>query len=269
MRNEWELRKQAHVDLYAEEHPEIVYLQESTIDKFAVDWEHFETGYEDHDDVMYMYDRGFTTKDLIEWEIGFDPDSNRITIPIRDHEGRLVGFKGRAYWPKAKSKYRVLGDTERTRRANDDKDIYGFAPYLKTQVVFGIHKWGEQKRYVWDEGELNVIAWKKMNVPAFSTGSASMSTAQALVIREFCDEVVMFVDDNRAGDSGVWGYENKDGEWKPGAVELLSPFVRVYVADVHSKDANEYLVDGERNRARALVRGARRSVRLQAPESLL
>ena len=113
--------------------------------------------------------------------------------------------------------------------------VYEFEPYLKSEVVFGIDKWGEQRIYVWDEGEINVMSWWKMGVPAFATGSAHMSDAQVRIIREYADEVVMFIDPDTAGDTGIWGYEDKDGEYHPGAVEKLQPFVRVRIAAPHDR----------------------------------
>jgi hypothetical protein len=164
-------------------------------------------------------------------------------------------------------KYRILGDT--TRTIARDGIVYGFDPYLKSQVVFGIDKWGEQRTYVWDEGEINVMSWWKMKVPAFATGSAHMSDAQVRIIREYADEVVIFVDPDTAGETGIWGYEDKDGEYHPGAVEKLSPFVRVRIAAPHDQDANDLLVARRVIHARKLVHDAKLVWRLQAPDLAL
>lgn len=46
----------------------------------------------------YMIERGFTRQVLKEWDIGYDPDNRRVTIPVWLPDGRLVGFsKRRAY----------------------------------------------------------------------------------------------------------------------------------------------------------------------------
>lgn len=265
MRAEFELRKVRAKELEEEKHPEIVILPWDTYRRFEVSWE----DYEDVEDpaVRYMYDRGFETSDLVEWRIGFDHASDRITIPVTTPEGQLLGVKGRAWNPNTRMKYRILGDTARTIERNGVE--YYFAPYLKSQVVFGIEKWGGQQIYVWDEGEINVMSWWKMGVPAFATGSAHMSDAQVKIIRDYADEVVMFVDPDKAGDTGIWGYTDKDGEYHPGAVEKLAPFMRVRIAAPHKRDANDLLVAGRSNHAHKLIREAVPHWKLQAPVTQL
>jgi DNA primase len=265
MRAEFDLRKERVKEIEEEKYPEIPLLDWSQYERFEVDW----PSYEDDEgaDTQYMYGRGFTTSDLTEWRIGFDADSDRITIPVCTPEGDLLGVKGRAWSKSVTMKYIILGDTAKTIRRRGV--VYGFEPYLKSQVVFGIDKWGEQRTYVWDEGEINVMSWWKMGVPAFATGSAHMSDAQVRIIREYADEVVMFVDPDKAGDTGIWGYEDKDGEYHPGAVEKLAPFMRVRIAAPHKQDANDLLVARRVNHARKLIREAPPHWRLQAPVSAL
>jgi DNA primase len=265
MRAEFELRKTRVKELEDEKYPEIPVLGWEAYAPFEVDWPSFEDV--EGADAQYMYGRGFTTADLMEWRIGYDHASDRITIPVCDPEGELLGIKGRAWSKSVRMKYRILGDT--TRTIARDGIVYGFDPYLKSQVVFGIDKWGEQRSYVWDEGEINVMSWWKMKVPAFATGSAHMSDAQVRIIREYADEVVIFVDPDTAGETGIWGYEDKDGEYHPGAVEKLSPYVRVRIAATHTQDANDLLVARRTNHARRLIREAQLAWRLQAPEAAL
>ena len=80
-------------------YPEIPILSWDDYERFEVDWPSYED--EDGADVQYMYGRGFTTSDLMEWRIGFDNHSDRITIPVSTPEGYLVGVKGRA-WSKSR-----------------------------------------------------------------------------------------------------------------------------------------------------------------------
>ncbi len=265
MRAEWELRKAQKAAIEADRYPDIPILGWDAYKPFEVDWASMADV--DEPDAQYMFERGFTPSDLTTWRVGYDADSDRITIPVCDPDGELLGLKGRAWNPKMTVKYRVLGDTEKTIRYNGV--VYGFEPYLKSEVVFGLHMWGPQQTYVWDEGEINVMSWWKFGIPAFSTGSASMSDAQARIIREFCDEVVVFVDDNKAGEYGTWGYTDKDGEYHPGAVARLSPHLRVRVAAVHEDDANDMLKADQWWKAWSLIHSAVPAWRLQAPvESL-
>ena len=225
--------------------PELPKLEPDTLFRFDVDWGYYAEEHGDQPDVSYMLDRGFSPAMLEEWGIGYDYESKRITIPVCDPDSNLVGFKGRAWQQDIKPKYLILGDKgTRTR--------YGFPTYDKSLVMFGLDKWGEVDRYVIVEGEIDVMSLWVMGIPAISGGS-TMSDAQAKIVRQYCDEVVLFLDSDLAGRHGVWGYDKADGEHKPGMVERLEPFVRVRVVGKHRRDPNEYLQRGEQDRVRNLI----------------
>ena len=93
-----------------------------------------------------------------EFEIGFDGQSNRITIPIRDELGTLVGVKGRIF--------------KENLDEEDQKYIY-LEPCAKTKICYGLYKtlkYIQQKQKViiveseksvmklWQEGIYNCIA---------------------------------------------------------------------------------------------------------------
>lgn len=60
-----------------------------------------------------------------EFEIGFDEESNRFTIPIRSEIGDLVGVKGRYF-------YREIPE-------NEQKYIY-LEPCSKSKILYGLYK---------------------------------------------------------------------------------------------------------------------------------
>lgn len=231
--------------------PELVAIDPVFWTIFEVDWDWETNRHPEWPVPDYLWDRGFTPAVLEEWGIGWDNRSDRITIPVLDPDNNLVGFKARAWEPHRKPKYLVLGNSKRLRD-------YGFSPYLKHLAVFGIDKWGEVPTYVIVEGELDVISLWMMDIPALCCGS-SMSPEQARVIRQHCDEVVIFLDNDTAGRAGTWGHNRKGGEHRPGMVELLEPHVRVRVVGRHRYDANEYLQRGERDRVYDLIRAAKAS----------
>jgi Toprim-like/DNA primase catalytic core, N-terminal domain/CHC2 zinc finger len=218
--------------------------------RFDVDWGYYAEEHRDQPDVAYMLDRGFTPATLDEWGIGYDYDSQRITIPVCDADGNLVGFKGRAWKKNARPKYLVLGDKE------GRKQRYGFPVYEKSLVVYGLDRCAGFESLVLVEGEIDVISLDVMGLHAICTGGSSMSTAQARLIRQYCDEVVLFFDSDKAGRNAIYGYDKQDGEHKPGILEQLEPFVRVRVVGRHRFDPNDYLVRGERDRVRRLVASA-------------
>ena len=116
-----------------------------------------------------MLDRGFTPGDLDDWGIGYDHDSQRITIPVCDADGNLVGFKGRAWRKKAHPKYLVLGDKEGRR------ERYGFPTFDKSRVVFGLDRAADSvtQKLVLVEGEIDVMSLWVMGIPASGVGGSS------------------------------------------------------------------------------------------------
>jgi DNA primase len=73
--------------------------------------------------VKKWYDEGIKNTIQKDFQIGFDIDTERIIIPIRDELGTLVGVKGR-----------LLRDSE----GINDKYIYLYS-CPKTQVLFGLY----------------------------------------------------------------------------------------------------------------------------------
>ena len=232
---------------------------------FDVDWEAFSVGYEDHEDVKYLFNRGFDARTLTQWGIGYDTLSDRFTIPIHDHVNHLVGFKGRAWRSDARPKYRVLGNKP------GREDRYDFDTYDKSLVVFGLARCKAQgiKRAIYCEGELDAISLWSVGYPAVSTGSADLSETQALLIRKQFDEVVLFFDDDSAGVKAIWGYTKYDGEHKPGIIDKLGPFLRLRKVGSHQDDPNGLVAKGQQKEISRLIERAKPTWRLQDPQTAL
>lgn len=233
-------------------------------DRFGYDWSQIH----DYDRApawaKYILDRGFSPATLEHWGIGYDRRERRLAIPVPDPDGNLLGVKGRTLVKGIKPKYVILGDTIKRKRRG--KKSYGFDPYEKSLVIFGLDEWGEVERYVFVEGELDVITLWMLGIPAICTGGAHCSDEQARLIREYCDEVVLFLDNDNAGSNGIWGYDDKHGEYHPGAIAKLSPFIRVKLVGKHRYDANDYFVKGKIDRLKRLIDNAKPHFVLQRPE---
>lgn len=106
---------------------------------------------------MFLND-GISYKTQVEFEIGYDDETNRITIPIRNEIGDLCGIKGRLFKHK-------LND-------NDLKYIY-LEPCPRNKILYGLYKTypfikqngcvyvGEAEKFVmqlWDMGFYNSVA---------------------------------------------------------------------------------------------------------------
>lgn len=168
--------------------------EDEYLDRFSLHWP---AGAEPDDfpaPMAYMLRRGFTAETLNRWAIGYDQISDRITIPVYDSEGALVGIKGRA-WDDRQPRYLSIGD------ANGRPPRYGFDTYHKSQHVFGLDvaNWA----VVLVEGELNVIALWQMGIPAVGVAGSDFSERQALLIASAFDEVTVFFDGDAAGDKGT------------------------------------------------------------------
>ena len=190
-----------------------------------------------HPAALYMRERGFAPEVLEDWQLGFDSWTDRITIPVRDEHGVLVGFKGRTWQPDVRPKYLILGDTA-DRRPRYGVG-YGFGLYEPAEHVFALDRVIPRKtgRVVGVEGELNVIALHSYGVPdAIGFGMSWFSDAQLRLVRWYADQLVSFLDSDDAGERATWGYEDEKGKEHPGLVERLLAFMDVRVVPPHDGD---------------------------------
>lgn len=119
------------------------------------------------------------------FDIRYDPCSNRITIPIRNYDGCLVGVKGR--W---------FGDIP--EESDIQKYIY-LEPCNKGQVLYGLYEsldYIKQCRYVYvGESEKFVLQlWTYGDRNCVSTGGKTMSAHQIELLSRLCDRVILCLD---------------------------------------------------------------------------
>lgn len=208
-------------------------LDESLLAERAMDWR---AAWENRGIFLpadYFFERGFDPAALDSWEFGWDERSRRVIFPVRDVEGHLIGFKGRASDGR-KPKYLVLGD-------GPGGGPYGFPRYFPSHVVFGAHRYrdGVYDPLVVCEGELNAVATSRKTArPAVAINGSYFQPFHAKIIRKIANAgVILFLDDDEAGRDCTWGHYNARGEWRPGIVELLSPHMPVLLAPAKDKDA--------------------------------
>jgi DNA primase len=134
-----------------------------------------------------MFERGFEPETLMEFDIGFDDISKRISIPARDEEGRLLGFKGRAWWDDARPKYLALGGEK-----------HGFEPYEVSRVLWGLHvaKESGEGPLIVIEGELNALMMHQHGFPrTVGISGRRLSRIQVDLIKKYADSVIIYFDD--------------------------------------------------------------------------
>lgn len=222
--------------------------------KFGVEWQDVQD--DDGPAAVYLLERGFARETLSTWRIGYDDHSDRLTIPVCDAQGNLVGVKARTWKTKREEriKYLILGDRE-GRRVR-----YGWNHYEKSRVLFGLHMAREMGTgpLILVEGELDVLALWQCGYRAVATGGAAISSVQAKLLRSSTNEAVSFFD---AGAAGVKGTIE--------VVSALEPFMRIKIVGDHEGDPSSMVEVGDLDGLRNLIESAELSFRLQTEKNML
>lgn len=201
-------------------------LEEYLLDQYYINWDFQAYGHSEYvlDKVYYMFDRGFNSDTLNDWQIGWSQRDERITIPIRDNDGSLVGFKGRAIDAERVPKYKLLGDLP-TRQPK-----YGYPMYDPGKIVFGLYR-AMSTDLILVEGELNVVAMHQLGYTnTVGLGGSNLTDHQIKLIKWHADSVILFFDSDRAGNSVA-----------ANAIEALEPFMPVRIVDSHEGDPADVL----------------------------
>jgi DNA primase len=126
---------------------------------------------------------GITSKVQSQFQIGLDLSTERITIPIRDEIGSLVGIKGR-----------LLKD----ENIDDDKYIYLYS-CPKTKILFGLYEnyphIKECNEVIVVESEKSVLKLKSLGYHnAVAIGSKSLSKVQIDKLLRLCVPITIALD---------------------------------------------------------------------------
>ena len=118
-----------------------------------------------------------------EFEIGFDEDTQHITIPIRDEIGTLVGVKGRYLGepPKDVSKYTYLEPCCKSQILYNLFRAYDYIQQLQTVFVFESEKSVMQ---CWSFGYKNCVA----------TGGCKISKHQIMMLEKISANIIFCYD---------------------------------------------------------------------------
>lgn len=87
---------------------------------------------------VLFQDDGISLTTQHEFEIGYDPQTNSVTIPIRDELGTLIAVKARRfkYTPSTPIEQRRFSDELR----EDESKYFFLEPGAKSQVLYGLYK---------------------------------------------------------------------------------------------------------------------------------
>ena len=146
--------------------------------------------------IDYLKGKGFTTEDIIQAGLASQGSHgimpffrNRVTFPIIDHIGNIVGFGARALLPDQNPKY--LNTTETPL-------------YEKSQLLFGLDKARNQIReygfLIVVEGYMDVIAMHQYGLPlGVATCGTALTTDHIKLLKRHTDQVVLLFDADEAG----------------------------------------------------------------------
>jgi hypothetical protein len=145
-----------------------------------------------------MVRAGFDEDTLDQFEIGFDRKAQRVTFPIRDHRGALVGVSGRTVIDEI-PRYKIY-------KSEFSEIIRGYS-LDKTKVLWGLDKFYIEAQRVGLSGPVVVCEGFKAALKVVQSGypyvvamfGTYLSDEQKVLLGRVANEVVLFLDNNTAG----------------------------------------------------------------------
>lgn len=141
------------------------------------------TYYDAYVNDMFAKD-GISYDTQADFEIGYDELTNRITIPIRDEIGTLVGVKGRLF---------------KSKLSEDEMKYLYIEPVNRSRILYGLNKtmpYIQRKRKVYlVESEKGVLQLWDMGIRnAVATGGKKISSAQIKKLTRLEADIVILFD---------------------------------------------------------------------------
>lgn len=143
--------------------------------------------------VNFLKTRNIKPETSRSFGLGYDPNLNRLTIPIKDYKGSIVGFTGRA-----------IGDQLPKYKNTENNLIFN-----KSELVFNeydsIEAIRAQDECIFVEGHIDVIAmWQEgiTNVVALQ-GTASPSHAVVTRLTRRTNRFVLCMDADEGGEKAI------------------------------------------------------------------
>lgn len=156
-----------------------------------------------------LLDEGFTMETLKAFGVGVDKVHNRITFPLRDVEGNLVGISGRAMNINQEPRYKVYKEEYKT---------WGLPPYEtdKGNLLWNAHTMFKQLQVTPGKPPIVVVEgfkaamWVRQagieNVVALMT--KRMSKAQEWILHRMGGTFILMLDNDSAGMDGTINVSN-------------------------------------------------------------
>lgn len=158
----------------------------------------FEVGYSGSGLTNFLLDNGFSENEIVEWGLAkrrgdstiYDYFINRLMFPIKDVEGRVIGFSGR----------RINDDEKYSKYLNSQEN----ALFKKGEILYNVDIAKNNVDYengiIVVEGFMDVIALSKLNVNnVVATMGTAFTKRHAEIIVNFTNKVTLGFDSDNAG----------------------------------------------------------------------
>lgn len=147
------------------------------LDDIAVDYEG------DVECLKTLIERDFTLETLKSFEIGYSKVRDRVVIPVRDHNYKVVAFIGRAIHEYQEPRY-----------------LYSKG-FKRAEVLFNLNNAKRYDEVIVCEGSLDAIKVHQAGFPGVvATLGAKVSPNQFSLMRKFFDTITVFSDSDLAGE---------------------------------------------------------------------
>ena len=124
----------------------------------------------------------------------YDRYRHRITFPIHDRHGRIIGFGGRSIDPDQKPKYLNSPETPLFQKS---KELYGLHQVITQNA--------EPDYLIIVEGYLDVIALAQHGLhQAVATLGTATSTYHIQLLAKYCNKLIFCFDGDNAGRQAAW-----------------------------------------------------------------
>lgn len=134
--------------------------------------------------LMPLHERGLSYDTLMRFEIGFSKTKNRIVIPVRNQQYKVVGLIGRAIESSQEPRY-----------------LYNKG-FKRADVLFNIQNAKNYSEVIVVEGSVDAMKVHEAGFPnVVATLGAQVSKNQITLIKKYFDKVIIFSDNDDAGNA--------------------------------------------------------------------
>lgn len=131
-----------------------------------------------------LIERGLSIETLKHFEVGFSVEKNRVVIPVRSQTYKLTGFIGRAVESHQEPRY-----------------LYNKG-FKRADNLFNIQNAKQHPSCIIVEGSIDCMFVHQAGFPyVIATLGAAVSEKQVKMIRKFFDNIIIFSDNDDAGNA--------------------------------------------------------------------